>query len=242
MSYEIAIDSFQGPFDLLLYLIEKDQVDIYDIPISQITDQYINHIKGWNELNLDVASDFLVMAATLLEIKSKVLLPQKTAIDDQGLEEEDPRQELIEKLIEYKKYKNISLYFKDKEKNEEKVIYKDPEYFPEFAEINKKIDIDLNLLCKSFKNILIQQDISKSENQKFHEVEIDEYTVQKKMEDILCHLDQYNCIQFSTLFQDCKSRNEFIMAFLALLELIKLNVVTVNQNSLFEDFNIFKTS
>lgn len=241
MVYEITVDSFQGPLDLLLYLIEKDQVDIYDIPISQITDQYIRYIKDWNELNLDVASEFLVMAATLLEIKSKVLLPQKEEINDQIIEEEDPRQELIEKLIEYKKYKNISLYFKDKEKNEEKIIYKDPEYFREFEEINEKIDIDLNLLCRSFKDILIKQDFANNENQRYHEIEIDTYTVQKKMEDIIYKMNQCNSIQFSILFQKCNSKNECIMVFLALLELIKLNKVIVNQNSLFEDFVIFKS-
>jgi segregation and condensation protein A len=241
MSYEIAIDSFQGPLDLLLHLIEKNKVDIYDIPISQITDQYMEYIKEWNELNLDVASEFLVMAATLLEIKSKVLLPKKEEFDDQG-DEEDPRQELIEKLIEYKKYKNISLYFKDKEKREEKVLYKDPEYFPEFEEINEEIDIELDLLCRAFKNILIKQDLSNSDNKLYHEIEIDIYTVKEKMNDINKILDKYTSIQFSKLFDQCNTKNELVTIFLAILELIKIKRIIVNQDNLFEDFIIFKSN
>lgn len=241
MSYEIAIDSFQGPLDLLLHLIEKNKVDIYDIPISQITDQYMEYIKEWKELNLDVASEFLVMAATLLEIKSKMLLPKKEETDEQTMEEEDPRQELIEKLIEYKKYKEISQYFKDKEIKEKKVLYKDPEYFPELEEINKEIDIELELLCKVFKRILINQDIINDEDRRFHEIEIDIYTVQEKIKDIINKLDKFNSIQFSKLFKQCHSKNEFITIFLAILELIKLKRIIVNQDNLFEDFFIFKS-
>ncbi|HHT51551.1 MAG TPA: segregation/condensation protein A [Eubacteriaceae bacterium] len=239
MVYQITIDSFQGPLDLLLHLIEKNKLDIYDIPISKITDQYMEYIKQWKELNLDVTSEFLVMASTLLEIKSRELLPKKNMAEEQE-EEGDPRQELIEKLIEYRKYKNISQYLKNQENIERKVLYKDPEYFPEFEEINKKIDIELDLLCMAFKNILLKQDLLNKDVELFHEIELETYTVQEKMQTLLEQINQYKSINFSTLFTYCNSKNELITTFLAILELAKLKSIKIMQNSLFGDFIIYK--
>ncbi len=239
MSYQITIDSFQGPLDLLLHLIEKNKLNIYDIPISQITDQYMDYIKEWKELNLDVASEFLVMASSLLELKSRELLPKNKEVEDQE-ELGDPRQELIEKLIEYKKYKNISLYFKSQESIEKKVLYKDPEYFPEFEEINKRIDIELDLLCIAFKNILLKQDLLRKESDLFHEIKADTYTVQEKMKELLEQFTKFKSIKFSRLFTYCNSKNELITTFLALLELAKLKSIRIIQNNLFDDFIICK--
>lgn len=239
MSYQITIDSFQGPLDLLLHLIEKNKLNIYDIPISQITDQYMDYIKEWKELNLDVASEFLVMASSLLELKSRELLPKNKEVEDQE-ELGDPRQELIEKLIEYKKYKNISLYFKSQESIEKKVLYKDPEYFPEFEEINKRIDIELDLLCIAFKNILLKQDLLRKESDLFHEIKADTYTVQEKMKELLEQFTKFKSIKFSRLFTYCNSKNELITTFLALLELAKLKSIRIIQDNLFDDFIICK--
>lgn len=239
MSYKITLDSFQGPLDLLLHLIEKNRVDIYDIPISKITTQYMEYIEQWKALNLDIASEFLVMAATLLEIKSKVLLPKNQETEKQlMMEEADPRQELVEKLLEYKKYKKISLFFKDREQNEEKVVYKDPEYFPKLDEFKPKIDIEADMLYKAFKKVLLKRSEISRRKKTFHEIERDVYTIEEKMDELLYTVNNFHSVKFSSLFTTCHSRNEIITIFLAILELIKLKKVTVNQKHLFEDFYI----
>ncbi len=240
MSYEITLDSFQGPLDLLLHLIEKNKVDIYDIPISEITNQYMEYIHQWSELNLDVASEFLVMAATLLEIKSKLLLPNDKVEDQLMMEEVDPRQELVKRLLEYKKYKKISLYFKEREEKEEKIVYKDPEYFPQFDILQPDIQIEVDLLCKVYKRILRKRNFLENKKKTFHEIEKDVYTVDDKMKEVSTIVNQLGFVKFSILFDQCNSKNELITIFLAILELIKQKKVSVDQKNLFDDFYIFR--
>lgn len=238
MAYEVVLNSFQGPLDLLLHLIEKDKLDINDIPISEITSQYMQYIQKWNSINLDVASEFIMMAATLVEIKSKMLLPNQEVFEEECItEESDPRQELVERLIEYKRFKNISQFFKELESNEGKVIYKDPEYFHEIAKIKQELKIDSNLLFKSFKRILLRQDMLKNQ-ENYHHIQSEIFTIEEKIEEVLKKIENVKQIKFSLLFHQCESNNELITIFLALLELIKMNKVLIKQQELFEDFYI----
>ncbi|WP_213818422.1 segregation and condensation protein A [Garciella nitratireducens] len=239
MSYKITLDSFQGPLDLLLHLIEKNKVDIYDIPISEITNQYMEYLNQWRKLNLDVASEFLVMAATLLEMKSKLLLPNDKIEEQLMIEEADPRQELIKKLLEYKKYKKISLYFKKRGEKEEKIIYKDPEYFPQFNVQKTDIQLDIDLLYKTYKKILSKRNLLKNKKN-FHEIKKDIYTVENKMKEIINIVNKLSFVKFSTLFYQSNSKNELITIFLAILELIKRKKVHIRQKYLFDDFYILQ--
>jgi Uncharacterized conserved protein len=155
MDYKVRIEAFEGPLDLLLNLIDKNEIDIYDIPIHAVTDQFINYIQMMNEVDIEMASEFIVMASILLEIKSKLLLPKEKIIQD-GLEVEiDPRIDLVKKLEEYKLYKELSLTLKSMQEDHLKSFYKMQEDFSEYTNpIDELKEIDLDKLSITFKNII----------------------------------------------------------------------------------------
>ncbi|MEF9919166.1 MAG: segregation/condensation protein A, partial [Eubacterium sp.] len=140
MSYAVSLKKFEGPLDLLIHLIQKNKIDIYDIPIAEITEEYLKHITTWRDLDMEVASEFVVMAARLLEIKSGMLLPRVKTEEES---EEDLREKLVKQLIEYKVFKNISAFLERREQSERHAFYKDPEYIPEITE-DVEIEIDVN--------------------------------------------------------------------------------------------------
>ncbi|MBU5437577.1 segregation/condensation protein A [Tissierella sp. MSJ-40] len=244
MEYKIMLESFEGPLDLLLHLIEKAQIDIYDIPINDITEQYINYIYQMEELNLELASDFLVMAATLLEIKSKMLLPQqKTDQNDNiqlELEEVDPRMELVRRLVEYKKYKNISKELRFYEEIQSKIYYKPKEDLTLYED--KEIDLeglDLNLLIKSLNNILKKRNKT-SKSIDINEMQREEYTLEECINDIKIQLENQETIKFSSLLDEECNRKEIVTYFLSVLELIRMKYIYVNQEENFSDLIINK--
>lgn len=232
MSLNLKLQAFEGPLDLLLHLIEKAEVDIYDIPIFEVTEQYIHYINMMQEMDLEVASEFLVMAATLLEIKSKMLLP-KPKKEDPNAETIDPRAELIQKLIEYKKYKDISSVLKDKLLIYEKVFYKLPEpiedYVTDFASLT---GISADVLTKSLNSILMRNKQIKKNN--YREIYRDVITVEDKMKVINRMLASKSVFYFDDLFRDMLSKYEIIVTFLALLELIIRKAIHVEQDKNFE--------
>lgn len=239
MSINIKIDAFEGPLDLLLHLIKKSEVDIYDIPIAQITDQYIEYLKKMEELDLNIASEFLVMAATLLEIKSQMLLPKKRIIENESAVDIDPRQELVKKLVEYKKYKEFAEKLKEIENNNY-IFFKAPEVIDDI--VNDEVlfkNITLENLMHSFKRV-----ISAYEN-KFNKrglipknIDYDEYKIEDKMDDIQRALLKCKKIKFSDFFKYAKDKLEIIVIFLAMLELIKLKAIKVSQYNNFDDIII----
>ena len=161
MELSYKLEKFEGPLDLLLHLIEKNKVNIYDIPIAEITDQYMEYVRQMDEENLDVVSEFLVMAATLLDIKARMLLPKE--VNEEG-EEEDPRAELVMRLLEYKKYRLMSEELKDMESGADRVFYKDPTIPPEVKEYAEPVDLDklldgvtLTKLQKIFESVMKRQ-------------------------------------------------------------------------------------
>lgn len=244
MDYKVVIETFEGPLDLLLHLIEKAKVDIYDIPIKEITNQYIEYIKNMQELDLEVTSEFLTMASTLLEIKSKMLLPSYKDGDNEcqqlEMEEVDPRLELIEKLVEYKKYKMAADKLRDKEIIQKKVFTKLKEEIVIEEDCELPLEgLDLSKLVKGLNNVL------KKINNKYKTIDIDEIqrdeiTLEEGIERIMRKLDNHNKINFSKLFDENSTRSEIVVSFLSVLELIKMKYITVRQEINFTDIIIIK--
>ncbi|MCG8540953.1 MAG: segregation/condensation protein A [Clostridia bacterium] len=248
MDYEIKLEAFEGPFDLLFHLIEKNEIDIYNIPISDITEQYLDYINQMKDIDMEVASEFLVMAATLLEIKSKMLLPnpveEQLEFDVQGL---DPRRDLVLKLIEYKKYKNIADFFKEREDIYGKVHFKPQEQLEEFIkeDVVKKTELNLEeeILIKAIKRVM--QKIEKLDMNKkkfFKELKRDLYTVEDKISFLKNRIEKKKKIKFFDLFKEDRCRLEIVVTFLAVLELLKLKTINIKQDNIFDDILIYPAS
>ena len=242
INYKIEIDAFQGPMDLLLHLIEKAQIDIYDIPINDITDQFIQYVYQMGELNLEVASDFLVMAATLIEIKSKMLLPNEKLATELQLEMEilDPRVELVRRLIEYKKYKNASEELRVFEQKQSKVYYKPKEDLFEYTdEVIDLEGLDSEMLLKSIIKI-IRRKSSSEISLSINEIQREEYTLEECIEDIKDLLENNQELKFSDLINPEITKKEIVVYFLSILELIRMKFINVDQEEDFSDLIISK--
>ncbi len=235
MSYKLKLDMFEGPLDLLLYLIKKNQIDIYDIPISEITEQYMEYIEMMKMLNLDIVGDFLVMAATLMHIKSKMLLPPDPS--DVPQEEEDPRDELVRRLLEYKKFKEIAEELKGKESQRQDLFTRviDQEKLKEIKEDAREVYFEASLfdLITAFTKAL-----RKVSEKTVYSVSKEEYTVEQKIHTILHLLLDSSTILLTDLFGQCKSKMEIIVTFMAILELIRLREIVVLQKQLFGDIEV----
>jgi segregation and condensation protein A len=239
MALDIKLTSFQGPLDLLLHLIEKAEVDIYDIPIVEITDQYMDYLYVMQELQLDIASEFLVMAATLLAIKSKMLLPRREEPNIaemlEGFEyEEDPRAELVQRLLEYKKFKTMANYLREREIEQSKVYTRPGEdlsrYLPQEEE-NPVKNVTLYDLMEA-----LQKAFSREYTARVHR---DEISITERMAEIQNRLMATGGkIRFSQLISDFFTRVELVTTFLALLELMKEKKVYCYQHRLFDDIFI----
>jgi segregation and condensation protein A len=240
MNYKVMIDAFEGPMDLLLHLIDKAEIDIYDIPISLIAEQFVQYIHQMEELNLEVTGEFLVMAATLLEIKSKLLLPNKTSSEDMQLEFEeiDPRVELVRKLVEYKKYKNAAMELKNLENIYSKVYYKPKEDLIEFEDEEFQLEgLNIEILLKSINNIIKKRSkITLSLD--VGEIQREEYTLEECMEKIKNHISTGEVLKFSSLINEESTKNEIITYFLSVLELIRMKHINVFQKEDFSDLII----
>lgn len=243
MEYKIEVEAFEGPMDLLLHLIDKAEIDIYDIPINIVTEQFIGYIRQMEELNLDVASEFLVMAATLLEIKSKLLLPIKENDESLQMEMEvlDPRMELVRRLVEYKKYKDVVESLKLLEINQSKVYYK-PKEDLSFYEDEEPIDIsdlDINILLRSINNIIKKR----TKERRFldiNEIQRDEYTLEDCMKLIKDRVFKEEIVRFTDLLKEDTTKKEIITYFLSLLELISMKLIIVQQDEDFSDLLLLR--
>lgn len=243
MSISVKLQAFEGPLDLLLHLIDKNKINIYDIPIVMITEQYLEYIKEMDTKDLDLMSEFLVMAATLIKIKSKMLLPVE---EDEEEEVVDPRQELVERLLEYKMYKYISEELKDKQLDASRVLFKEPTIPPEIADIKEEINIDellsdvtLSKLHSIFQSLMKRQlDKVDPIRSKFGKIEKEEINLSQ----VILQIQEYGLLhktfRFSSLFQHKHSKMEMIVTFLGILELIKTGRIRIEQENLFDDINI----
>ena len=243
MAIPVKLNVFEGPLDLLLHLIDKNKIDIYDIPIVEITDQYMEYIHAMEKEDLGIMSEFMVMAATLLDIKCRMLLPKE--INEEG-EEEDPRAELVQKLLEYKMYKCISYELKDRQMDAEKVMFKEPTIPDEVAAYEEPVDLEelmadvtLKKLNDIFKSIMRkQEDKIDPVRSKFGKIEKEEVSLSDKM----VYLEQYAMthphFSFRSLLEAQCGKMEIIVTFLAVLELMKMGKITIYQDKIFDDIRI----
>lgn len=222
------LDVFEGPLDLLLHLIQKNKVSVYDIPIALITDQYMEYIQQMEENSIELSSEFLVMASRLLYIKSKLLLP----VHSEEEEEEDPRQELIQNLAEYKKYKDISSFFNDRKSICDYLYFKEPEQLEELSKpVNNTVDI--SKLMSAFENIMLRAEKRLPPSKKAFNgiVGREPVPVKSKISSIKNKIKRKGKVKFEELFDDAQSRSEIVAIFLAVLELLRnreLGIKTTN--------------
>lgn len=220
--YKVKLEVFEGPMALLMHLIEKDKVDIYDIPVAAVTEQYIEYLKAWEEFNMDIASEFLVMAATLLQIKSRMLLPKPPKAVDSEEEDGDPRQELVSRLLEYRKFKDMAAALEEMLTQRERLFTRSPREFAVQYVLPR--GLRLEHLLTAFAAVW------ESTVENVTVIAREEISVQDKMQDIL-HLLYRNQgkVDFQTTMIRTGTRTELIAAFLAVLELIKLRRITIHQ-------------
>lgn len=243
--YSVKLDAFEGPLDLLLHLINQAEVDIYDIPVAVITDQYMSYVHAMQELQLDVASEYLVMAATLLMIKSKMLLPkqQEELFDEewQTEEDEDPREELMYRLIEYRKYKEAATELKEKEQERSLVHTRPPEDLDPYISEEERRDlaiqgVSLFDMLSAYQKLLKRKELKAP---RMTTVKSQEYSIEDRMQEVLNSLAKLRgkC-RFDELFT-VPERAHVVVTFLAILELMKTKTIQCEQSDNFSDILIY---
>ena len=231
MGIPVKLQVFEGPLDLLLHLIEKNKIDIYDIPIVEITNQYMEYIKAMQKEDLNIMSEFLVMAATLLDIKCRMLLPKE--VNEEG-EEEDPRQELVEQLLEYKMYKFMSYELKDRELDGDRIMYKTASIPDEVKGYVPPVDLDKLLgdltlvqLNRIFKEVMKRQ-----------ESKVEEVTLPDKLDYVTEYARSHRKFGFRALLKKQSSKVQVVVTFLAILQLMKEGVIFIEQDQPFDEIMI----
>jgi len=237
MEFILKIEDFEGPLNLLLYLIDKDEMDIYNIKIHKITHDYIQYIENMGKIDMDVAAEFIVMASILLEIKSKMLLPDSKLEPFDFTNEDDPRFELITKLLEYKKYKELSKKIKQSEIESEATFTESTNLFidqTDFENEYKNMQYDIKILEKAFRKML--SSLKRFDEEKlnyFISIRKERYTLESKVFELIELFKDSKEIEFDSLFKTAKIFEEFITIFLALLEVMKNGKVKVIQSKQF---------
>lgn len=235
MDYSIKINEFEGPLDLLLHLIKQEGIDIYDIEISEITKQYLDYINKMEELNINVASSYIVMAAELMEIKSKSLLPKKEEENDEE-EEEVSKENLINKLIEYKKYKEMTSSFKEMENERQNIYVKSPEKLTNYLDeiVLKNDDTSIDDLVEAFKKFLDRKNLEKPITTK---ITNKEYSVKERKKSIKNILKEKKKVFFTDLFEE-NNTGFIIVTFLSILEMTKEKEILIKQDTNFSNITI----
>ena len=223
--YSVKLETFEGPLDLLLHLIRKNELNIYDIPIADITRQYLEYIRLMKELNLEVAGEFLVMASTLLQIKSRMLLP--ALVDDEGNEEEeDPRAELVRRLLEYQRYKEASLLLRERDLLGRETFARkfDPPDLADLVPEEGPLEVELFQLVDAFRKVLAKMPAAA-----IHQVAADTVSIADRITEILAFISDQRMVLFDELFDERANREFLVVTFLAILELCKLRMVNIIQ-------------
>ncbi|WP_138416864.1 segregation/condensation protein A [Aquibacillus sediminis] len=237
--YQVKLDTFEGPLDLLLHLINQYEIDIYDIPVAEITEQYMVYIHTMQQLELNIASEYLVMAATLLAIKSQLLLPNQELDVEEETYEEDPREELMQRLIEYRKYKDAASQLKEKELDANKIYTRPPKAFEEFATkqpTQQQGDVSIYDMIAAMTKVFER----KKWNQPLEtRVQRSEIPIKQRMKEILQQLKQHNeGVPFEQLFP-YPSRSHIVATFVAVLELMKARQIHCVQKQHFDELIIY---
>ncbi len=229
--YRVDLAVFQGPLDLLLYLIKKEEVDIYDIPIARITRQYLKYIEIMTELDLEIAGEFILMAATLIRIKTRLLLPR----DEEDPDEADPREELIAALIEYKKYKEAGDILKDK------ALVEEQKYVPPSAveKIEGRVDLEpvttLYDLVSAFRDVMTAKKV-----ETVHEVVTQEVHIEDRIRYVMSYMKAVEFTTFQQLFTDIPTKIAAVVTFIALLELVRSRRIAVYQSMPFAELRVYR--
>lgn len=243
MELTVKLQVFEGPLDLLLHLLEKNKVNIYDIPIVEITAQYMEYVAEMKRQDLDTLSEFLVMAATLIDIKSRMLLPKNP---DSEEEEEDPRAELVQQLLEYKMYKCMAYELKDRQVDAQRVMFKEPTIPDEVLAYEEPVDVEelvsdvtLAKLNAIFQSIMKKQkDKIDPVRSKFGKIEKEEVSLEDKMAELEDYAQSHRHFSFRGLLEKQASKVKVIVTFLAILELMKMGKITISQEHIFDDIKI----
>jgi len=239
MTYQCKLEIFEGPLDLLLHLIKEQKLDIYDIPIAQVTRQYMDYLEMLQELNLDLAGEYLVMAAELARIKSKILLPAPEVGDefDAG-GGEDPRAELMRRLQEYQRYRDAAFELRLKEHDRQQVFVRGGQIeIEESSEDKESVSASVFDLLKAYQKILNTKSFEKD-----YEIEINEMSVTDQIQHIMEILNSSESVTFESLFTVLNTRQEVVVTFLAILELMRLKLLRVQQVRHFETIRIYKSA
>lgn len=243
MQLSVKLEMFEGPLDLLLHLIDKNKVSIYDIPIAMITEQYLEYVAELNREDLDLVSEFLVMAATLIDIKAKMLLPAE--VDEEG-EELDPREELVARLVEYKMYKTMALHLKDQQFDADQAFYKVPTIPKEVSQYEEPVDLDVLLdgvtltrLQQVFQ-MLMKRQVDKIDpiRSKFGNIKRDPVRLSDKLKYIFQFAESHSRFSFESLFAGQHDKVDMVVTFLACLELIKIGKLSVVQDTTFAEIDL----
>ncbi len=241
MELSVRLEAFEGPLDLLLHLLDKNKVSIYDIPIVEITDQYLEYVEEMQRRDLDVVSEFMVMAATLLDIKARWLLPR-----EEEAEEEDPRAELVEQLLQYKMYKYMSLELKDRQIDAGRKMYRAQNLPEEVREYEVPVDtrevtqdITLSALHEVFEQVISRRERAvDTMHSGFGQIEPEEVSVEDKMAYIEGYVGEHTSLSFRDLLERQNSKLELIVTFLAVLELMRMGTITAKQKKTFGEIHI----
>lgn len=228
----VELEIFQGPLDLLLFLIHKNEINIYDIPIATITQQYLDHLELMQELNLNVAGEFIMMAVQLVEMKIRMLLPKPPA--EEGGPEEDLRQPLVEQLLEYQKYKMAAEYLKDRERNFE-LFWPRPLEQTSDEEREELIEANLYDLVHAFAILL-----KRTQKKEALEIEPDQFSVKQKIQELTEFLEKNESFSLMEYAKNLQARVEMIVLFLALLEMIRLSLLRIYQSDTFGDIIVYR--
>ncbi|GAB3052573.1 segregation/condensation protein A [Virgibacillus ainsalahensis] len=238
-AYQVKLDTFEGPLDLLLHLINQYEIDIYDIPMSQITDQYMEYIHTMQDLELNIASEYLVMASTLVAIKSQMLLPKQEIIDDTEEYMEDPREELMQRLIEYRKYKDAAETLKEREADANHIYTREPVIFDDFVSAKQPIvqgELSIYDMLGALGKMLERKKWNEPLDTKIKRAEI---PIEDRMKDIMKFVEKSKeGVSFDQLFT-YKSRSNIVITFMALLELMKSNKVLCKQQQHFDALYVY---
>ena len=232
--YKVKLEIFEGPLDLLLYLIKRDEIDIYEISIERITKQYLDYLQAFKELKIDVAGEFVVMAANLIYLKSRSLLPLDQQPPEEDAEDDDPRWELIRQLIEYKKFKEAAAQLHDRAAEQERIFTRDGGSAPVSDAPLVLHEVGIFQLIHAFQEVIKRVEAREDLGEIFSE----RFTVSEKIEKILERVASGAAVRFSELFGQITSRVEIVVTFLALLELIRLNQVRALQRKMFDEIEI----
>lgn len=243
MGIPVKLQVFEGPLDLLLHLIDKNKIDIYDIPIVEITNQYMEYIQAMEKEDLNVMSEFLLMAATLLDIKCRMLLPKE--INEEG-QEEDPRQELVEQLLQYKMYKYMAYELRDRQVEGERAIYREPDIPEEVQEYVEPVnleellgDLTLAKLNRIFRDVMRRQDEKIDPIRSgFGKIEKEEVSLPEKLDYVEEYAVNHSVFSFRQLLKKQGSKVQLVVTFLAVLELMKTGKIKIEQKQPFDDICI----